>query len=130
MSEPKSRLISAVSMLFWVWGILVLLSGFAIGYPAVATRGAFGPLVVTAVWGIAYCLGGFALRRRQWGVRWWGSALCIISTLVLLVIQVRVSSLGVAVNVAALVLIAMSWRALLLGSGPSPPVQPTAGSGG
>jgi len=67
MIGSKSRLISTASTLFWVCGIFVLLSGFAIGYPAAATKGAFVLLVVATVWGIAYCVGGFALRRRQWG---------------------------------------------------------------
>ena len=120
MNQPKSRLITAASTIFWVWGVLLVISGIAIGYPAFATEGAVGPIFIMVAWGIAYCVGGFALRRRQWGVRWWASALCAISVLVLLFVQVKMSLLGIALNIAALVLIAGSWRALVLAPAPNP----------
>ena len=104
------RLNTIASALFWFWGVLVLLVGFAIGYPAFAMHEDIAPLLLFAIWGVSFCLGGFALRRRRWGVRWWGSFLCIISAGALLLAQVKLSLLGVAINLAALGLVLGSWQ--------------------
>ena len=52
------------------------------------------------------------MRRRIWGVRWWGSVLVGLSAVVLLIAQFKLSLFGVAVNVVALALIILSWRVL------------------
>ena len=111
------RFNSIASALLWFWGVLVLLAAFAIGYPALVTHRSMAPLLLLGAWGVAYCVGGFALRKRRWGVRWWGSALCVVSALVLLLMQVALSLPGAAINIAALGFILGSWRA-------QPGVQP------
>lgn len=112
MDAPRNVPLTAASAIFWIWGILLLVSGVAVGYPALASSGNFVPLVLMVAWGSTYCVGGFALRRKVWGVRWWSSVLCLFSVAILLVVGVKVSMLGAAVNVLALVLIVLSWRAL------------------
>src|SRR6185295_521177 len=84
------------SILFWFWGVFLLLSGFAVGYPALMVRGALGPLLFLCTWGLACCVAGFALRRGRWGVRWWGSALCVVSSVLLLLLHSPASLVGVA----------------------------------
>ncbi len=119
-----SRMNSIASSLLWLWGALVLLAGFAVGYPALMTQGTPVFLVAFAVWGTATCLAAFALRKRRWGVRWWASALCLLSALTMLLMNVKLSLLGVALNILALVLIVISWRFQLQpgapGDGPRP----------
>jgi cobalamin biosynthesis protein CobD/CbiB len=90
----------------------VLLIGFAIGYPALAKQGNIVPLVVSTTWGIAFGLGGLALRRGRWGVRWWLSALCIVSIVALLLAQATISLPGMLVNAVVLVLLMVSWKSL------------------
>lgn len=106
----KIRLNLAASTLLWFWGMLVLLVGFAIGYPALMTQGTPAVLIAFGLWGFASCLAAFALRKRRWAVRWWGSALCILSAAVMLVIQVKISPLGIALNIGAVVLLLLSWN--------------------
>ena len=98
------------SIAFWLWGILVLLIGFAIGYPALMIDGSAMFLILFGVWGIAYCLGGYALAKRRWGVRWWGTSLCVLSIIVLLLAQVKISMVGALINLIALGLIIASWK--------------------
>ncbi len=59
---PSSKVIAIASTLCWAWETLVLLIGVAVGYPAFANQGDIDPLVVSTAWGIAFGLGGFALR--------------------------------------------------------------------
>ena len=127
MNPSNPRLLSVASILFWLCGVLLLVSAIAIGYPALATRGSFGPLLLLVVWGAAYLVGGYALRRRVWGVRWWGSALSVLSSVALLTVQIRLSLVGVAVNLVALTLIILSWRALA--RAPTATEAPAAPSG-
>ena len=114
MSQPQGiaspKVIALASTLCWTWGTLVLLMGFAIGYPALAKQGNIVPLVVSAAWGIAFGLGGFALRQGRWGVRWWVSALCIVSIVVLLRAQATISVLGMLINALVLALLMVSWK--------------------
>ena len=112
MNPPRPRLLSVASVLFWLLGLLLLASAGAIGYPALVVRGTSTLLVTLAVWGAAYLSAGFALSRRLWGVRWWGSALAALSALALLAVPSAISVVGVALNLAALVLILCSWHAL------------------
>jgi hypothetical protein len=118
MSSPKLHLVTATSIVFWLWGVVLILSGIAIGYPALAKSGTGGPLAVLVTWGLAYCICGIALRRRQWGVRWWAGGLCIISIVVLFNLSLRISLVGIVLNMLALALIAGSWRALDNDAGP------------
>lgn len=106
----KSRLNSIASVLLWLWGILILLSGIAVGYPVLATQGSILPMLAFATWGVVTCLAAFALRNRQWGVRWWGSVLCAVSALIMVLVQVKVSLIGAALNVGVLALILCSWN--------------------
>jgi hypothetical protein len=112
MNASNPHILSVACILFWLWGVLLLLSAVAIGYPAMVTRSSIAPAALLVVWGVAYVIGGFALRRRIWGVRWWASALSGLSAVVLFIVQYKLSLLGVAVNVAALALIILSWRVL------------------
>lgn len=106
----KSRWNSTASRLLWFWGVLLFLGSFAIGYPALKTQGNLAPLIALGVWGIATCLAAFALPKRLWGVRWWGSVLCVLSMLVMLVMGVKLSILGIGINAAVLAMILMSWK--------------------
>jgi hypothetical protein len=116
MSQPQgiasSKVIAIASTLCWAWGTLVLLIGFAVGYPALAKQGNIVPLVVSTAWGIAFGLGGLALRQGRWGVRWWVSALCSVSIVALLLAQATISLLGILVNAVVLVLLMISWKSL------------------
>ena len=118
------RLITAAAALFWVWGAILMLSGFAVGIPTYVRDDSLGPLITLVGWGAAHVFGGFALLRRKRGARWWTAALCIVSALVLFLMQVRMAYLGFALNGVALLLIAMSWRALAPAPDANPPLQP------
>lgn len=109
-ATDKIRLNSIASNLLWLWGALVLFGGLAIGYPVLVSQGNPAILIGFGVWGVATCLAAFSLRKRRWGARWWGGGLCVISALTMLVIGVKLSLLGLLVNVAVLVLILMSWQ--------------------
>ncbi len=110
MERQAERFNSVASILFWLWGVIVLSVGFAVGYPNLMAHESANPLFLFCLWGAAYCVGGFALGGRRWGVRWWGSLLCVGSIAVLLLVRVQLSPLGVAVNVMALGFILASWR--------------------
>lgn len=110
MQRQAARFSAIASILFWLWGLLVLLVGLAVGYPALVAQRSAIPLLLLCLWGAAFCAGGFALRRWRWGVQWWGSLLCGGSIAALLLAQVRLSPLGVAVNALALGFILASWR--------------------
>lgn len=116
MDQPQelanSKAIGVAATICWVWGVVMLLSGFAVGYPALAKHGNIVPLLAFAAWGIAFGLGGFALRRGRWSARWWVSALCVVSIAALLLVRVPISLLGVLVNAAVLVLLMISWKSL------------------
>ena len=111
MQRYLSQFNSAASILFWLWGVLIFSVGVAIGYSSLTLHNSALPLLLFASWGVAFCVGGFALPRRRWGVRWWASLLCNLSVVALLSAQVRLSLVGVAINVLALSFILISWRA-------------------
>ena len=111
MERQAARFNSVASILFWLWGVLILCVGLAVGYPTLIARGSAVPLLLFCLWGAAFCAGGFALRGNRWRVRWWGSLLCVGSIVLLLLAQVRLSPVGVAVNALALAFILASWRA-------------------
>jgi hypothetical protein len=106
----KSRLNSIASSLLWLWGILVLLIGVSLGYPAFATHGATLPLIMFGIWGVVVCVAAFAMRKRRWGVRWWSTALCVISAVLIMLPLNKFSLFGAAINVGALVLVLLSWN--------------------
>ncbi len=116
MSQPQgiasSKVIAIASALCWAWGTLVLLIGFAVGYPALARRGNVVPLVVSTACGLAFGLGGFALRQGRWSARWLVSALGIVSIGALLLAQATISLLGMLVNAVVLVLLLVPWKPL------------------
>ena len=109
MNQRELRLNSIASTLFWVWGVLILLVGFAVGYPALMQHGLVMPLFSFGLWGASFCFGGYALRRRLYGVRWWGSIICVLSVIVLLFARVQLSLVGMLINTVSLGLIIASW---------------------
>jgi hypothetical protein len=106
----KPQTITIASTMCWVWGLLLLLIGLAIGFPAIAMKGNISILLFFAIWGGAYCVAGFALPRRKWSVRWWLSILSFLSAAILLLMQVTVSLFGVLLNIAVVGLVMMSWK--------------------
>lgn len=106
----KNRLNSIASTLLWLWGILIVLIGLAIGIPAFATQGTSLPILVFGVWGVVICASAYALRKRKWGVRWWATALCVVSTAIMILAQNRLSLLGMAINIGAIALVLFSWN--------------------
>jgi uncharacterized RDD family membrane protein YckC len=110
MSARELRFNSSASILFWVWGILVLLIGFAVGYPALMMHGSVMPLFLFGLWGAAFCFGGYSLRRRLYGVRWWGLAICVLSVIALIFAHAQISLIGILINVTAIGLIIASWN--------------------
>ena len=103
----------------------MLFIGFAVGYPAFATKGTLIPLILMGGWGLLFCIGGIALRRPRWGIRWWGAGLCIGSTVVLLTLGAKISLLGIVINLAALVLIIFTWKELSTSHGANKSLEPT-----
>ena len=92
------------------------------GYPAYATHGTLVPLILIGAWGLAFCIGGHALRRHQWGVRWWGAGLCVSSISALPLTGIKISLLGIVLNLLALGIIIATWQQLAaaIGANKSP----------
>lgn len=119
-TQPGTDLNASASALMWLWGFLALLSAAALGFPALALNGTVLPMAMFGGWGVAHCLAAFALRKRRWGVRWWGSALCVLSAAWLLLMpRMMISLLGAAINVGALLLILFSWNAMAVRTAPA-----------
>ena len=113
MNNVPSRAIRIASILFWVWGVIVLLSAVALGYPAFATRGDIAPLAIMLLIGAATCVAAYALRKRQWGVRWWAATLALLAVLLLMTMRSPMAWLGIALNATSLGLIAVSWNGFI-----------------
>ena len=110
--QSIKRIINIASTLMWVWGGYTLLVGISVGYPALIYHSSVIPLAITTVWGVLFCLVGFSIRKRKWGVRWWGGLLCVISIVLLMIVPTKSSLLGLAINAITLLLIILSWRPL------------------
>jgi hypothetical protein len=109
MPDQKLPFNLVASILFWFWGICVLIGIFVVLLMRGANVAPWLPLVFIA-WGIAFCAAGFAMRRRRWGVRWWGAGLCVISIVWLLVFYTPQILIGIVINLGALGLLLASWR--------------------
>lgn len=94
--------------------MLVLLSGFSIAYPSFAENGNVVPLLIFTVWGAVYCAGGFAIRRRVWGVRWWICVVCVMSVIALFISHAVIAYAGIILNIAILALVINSWKTLAI----------------
>ena len=109
MPDYKIPFNLVASILFWFFGICLLIGIMVV----VATRGASHSLPVPVMffsWGFAYCTAGFAMRRRRWGVRWWGAGLCIISLCFLALYFRPHVVILIAINLGALGLLLASWN--------------------
>jgi hypothetical protein len=102
--------IRIASILCWIWGVLLSLIGLAIGLPAIILSGNIAIVLIFSLWGGAYCVAGFALPRRKWSVGWWSIGLCVLSTLLLLLLQVKVSLFGILLNLAIGAIVVSSWK--------------------
>ena len=96
--------------LLCIWGVIVFAGGFAIGYPAFVVNGNIFIILGFSVAAALYLLAGYALRCRVWGVRWWGSLLCVASMAILFLAHMLISWAGIALNLTALICIVASWN--------------------
>lgn len=108
MPDSKLPINLVSSILFWFWGICILIGIFVM---ILMHGGRIPPTIplTFALWGVAFCAAGFAMRRRRWGVRWWGAGLCVVSVVILLVFYTPQVIIGIAINLGALGLLLASW---------------------
>ena len=109
MPDYKIPFNLVASILFWFFGICLLIGILVVFARHGATRSLSVP-VMFFTWGFAYCLAGFAMRRRRWGVRWWGAGLCILSVCVLALYFSSQGVILIVINLGALGLLLASWN--------------------
>lgn len=99
---------SIASALFLIWGVFIALIAVPLGLLSLSSQGSISRAVGFFLPGLLFCFGAYALRKRRFGVRWWGAALCCISIVYLL--STDSLSFGILINLASLVLIGASWN--------------------
>jgi hypothetical protein len=113
MGIAVPRPVAIASTLLWFAGaLLIFLSASSIFYvtsPKSAASAADAPLLLM-LWGAAYLCGGFALRRKRWGYRWWAAGLCLSAVGAVFVFLAPMTIIVLLLSAAALALLALEWR--------------------
>ncbi len=113
MSIARPGRTAVASTLFWLSGGLLLLLALSLGTfatSAQAPRNAgIVPLIMLA-WALFHLVGGFALRKRKWGYRWWAVGLCLSSVAAVLLLLVPATLVILVLDVIALASVASDWR--------------------
>ena len=113
MSISRPSRTAIASTLFWFSGALLLLVALSLGIFATSSKAprAAGVMpLIMLVWALAYLVGGFALRKRKWGYRWWTIGLCASSVAGVLLFLAPMTLIILALNAIALALVASGWR--------------------
>jgi hypothetical protein len=108
LSSPRELKIA--STLSWFWGILLLVSSIALGMP-MASQG--GPLVLPillVVLAILFCVAGHGVRKQRLYASWLAVVSSIASCILLLLMQFRISPIGILIGLMVTILIIRNWK--------------------
>lgn len=109
------------STLCWIWGIVCGFSGFALFLPVAKMSLGSGAIIVALVFAVVavdYCVAGYLIRKGRLAGGWIGLISAgIVAALQLfgIVGQRSISmgaSVGLAINVAIVLLVGLNWRHL------------------
>jgi hypothetical protein len=113
MKVAVPRLVAIASTLLWLAGAFLLLSSASlimyVTSPKAQAGAGTGPLTL-ALWAVAYGLGGFALRGKRWGYRWWAAGLCLSAVAALFLFLTPMTLIILLLSATALALVALDWR--------------------
>jgi hypothetical protein len=108
-APPVPKQLAAASFLGYAWGAVMLALSVAVTIPALSQGpGAAGAMLVPAVLAVASGVGAHGVRRRRWPYVALGASAAWIAFLVL--VPLKVSLLGIAVNIAILGLVLTNLR--------------------
>ena len=88
----------------------MLFSGVTLAFPAFELEGFALLSALHTSWALAICFTAFALRKRRWGARWWVFFTLLTSVFYFFVMPSIISILGMALNIAAFILVLLSWN--------------------
>lgn len=111
MSAPRH--IAIASTLLWLAGALLLLLAVSLIFYVTSPKAAPGLASVPlglALWAVAFCAGGYALRGRRWGYRGWAAGLFLSAVGALCLFMTPMTLIILLLSGAALVLVLLEWR--------------------
>jgi hypothetical protein len=107
-SPAPSTALSVASALGFVWAALMLVLSIAVAIPAAAQGAGAAAMAIPAALSVASALGAHGVRRRRWPYVALGASAAWIAFLVL--VPLKVSLLGIAVNIAIMGLVVTNLR--------------------
>ena len=108
MTSSPSTALSVASTLGFVWAVLMLVLSVAVAIPAAAQGAGAAAMAVPAGLAVASAAGAHGVRRRRWPYVALGASAAWIAFLVL--VPLKVSMPGVALNVAIMGLVVTNLR--------------------
>jgi lysylphosphatidylglycerol synthetase-like protein (DUF2156 family) len=108
--QNNSRGLKIASTLSWFWGILLLVSAFALGLPMVSQG---GPLIFTLlliVLGILFCVTGHGVRKHHPYASWLALISNIVSSILLILLRFQISPIGLLICIVIIVLVLKDWK--------------------
>jgi hypothetical protein len=100
--------VGIASVLGWIWAVAMLLVSVAVAIPVVAKGESAASMAIPAALAVASALGAYGVRRLRWPFVALGASTAWIAFLV--VVPLKVSVLGIALNVAILGLVLTNLR--------------------
>ena len=104
--------LSTASTLAWIWGLLMVFGGVALGFPALSMGHSLVLPVILFVLGSALCYGGYGLRRKRRAASILAVGVSALTVIFHLFMHVGPGPVGIIVNLAIIVLVLVNWKHL------------------